>query len=69
MTPAELRRVMAGLINIERSELEAIGAVKPGPRGEEALREFWVSPIRAVLRLDDDTQQALLDLFFKGSKS
>ena len=63
MTPRDLRRLMTGLINIEREELEAIGVIQAGERGDEALREFWVSPVRAVLRLTNDQQQALLDHF------
>ncbi len=68
MSPADLRRVMTGLNNIEREDLERIGIVKPGAQGNECIREFYMDPIRATLRLTDNHQQALINHFFKGVK-
>ena len=69
MTPRDLRRMMTGLITIEREELEAIGAVHPGPRGTSAWEEFALNPARAVLRLSESKQQALIDHLFEGART
>lgn len=69
MTPRDMRQLMSSLIYIDRSDLEAAGIITRGSDASAVLEEFFNNPCKAVMRLNNDQQQGLIDHIFQGVKS